>query len=419
GAEDDVARELEAMLDTVSKFLAQGDAFNAAAIYHAIADEVLEHYEQFADESGELGGVVNDCATGLGECLQAITDEGQWREDVLRALFDIYHFDVEFGGVGLSDEAPDIIAKHATRDERKQIVGWTRAAMKESRGDSWSANWQRQVYGGFLAKLQADMLDDEAYLQLCRETGRLNDLVDRLLALKRVDQAVTEANETSDYELLQLAEVLAQHKQGDMIEPLVRARLPKTEDSRLLEWLMQRYAVRGDITGALGIARQLFTRHASLASYEEVQKLAEQIAQWSRVRAELLAECAEKKDWQLLTLVHLKEKNYAEAWQAVGRISDRFSLHTWGEDLSVTLAQASEESYPREALNVYLRKVEQFIGERNRGAYQQACEYLRYVRQVYRRLGEEAMWQKYLAKLREQHKSLRALHDEMSKAKIA
>ena len=47
--------------------------------------------------------------------------------------------------------------------------------------------------GGLLLDLQADTIDDEAFLLICRQTGRLNDLVDRLLSLNRTDEAVGEA----------------------------------------------------------------------------------------------------------------------------------------------------------------------------------------------------------------------------------
>ena len=50
------------------------------------------------------------------------------------------------------------------------------------KGESWSDEYQRRAIGSFLLDLEADELDDEAYLRLCRETGRAVELVDRLSA---------------------------------------------------------------------------------------------------------------------------------------------------------------------------------------------------------------------------------------------
>ncbi len=81
---------------------------------------------------------------------------------MLRALFDVYHFDIEYGGVGLGDEAPELILKWATAIEKREVVEWLRSAMKKWSEHTWSDHWHRQVYGGFLLKLQKGQLADEA-----------------------------------------------------------------------------------------------------------------------------------------------------------------------------------------------------------------------------------------------------------------
>jgi hypothetical protein len=85
-------------------------------------------------------------------------------------------------------QATDFILDEATAEEKTQVARWVREALPV--GEDWSANYRRQVYGRFLAVLEEDRLDDESYLRLCRETSLWPDLVDRLLALGRVDEAV-------------------------------------------------------------------------------------------------------------------------------------------------------------------------------------------------------------------------------------
>lgn len=418
GVEDDIARELEAMLDLARQFFAQADPLNAAAIYQAVTDEVLKHYAEYQDENGTLGGVVNDCVRGLGECLPIINDSNA-REQIVRSLFDVYRFDVNFGGVGLSDEGPDLIVQHATADERQQVVEWVREAMKARTGDDWGSNWRREVYGKFLIELQQNELDDEAYLKLCRESHRLNDLVNKLLELGRVGEATREAKQAEDNELVQMADIFVQHQRADIAEQLMTQRARKTDDRRIIAWLKERCETKGDLAGALAWARKLFAEHGSLEQYQEMRSLATALQTWPTVCAELLAELEQKKQWGLLTKIYLNEQEIDAALQSVKRIREApFGSWYYGSDLAIEVAQAAEATRPREALQLYVRRVERLIEQRGRDNYQTACQHLLRVRHLYQQLGEAQAWQQYLAKLQEQHKSLRALKEEMGKAKL-
>ena len=89
--------------------------------------------------------------------------------------------------MGLGDTVPEMITHYATQHERRRVAGWVREALPEGR------SWGREALGRFLLELEADTLDDEAFLRVCRETGRTDDLIERLLLLNRVDEAVSDA----------------------------------------------------------------------------------------------------------------------------------------------------------------------------------------------------------------------------------
>jgi len=101
-------------------------------------------------------------------------------------------------------------------------------------------DWARGGMGGLLLRLQADTMDDESFLKVCRKTGRLKDLVDRLLALGRVDDATGEARQASDYNLLGLADLFVQHGYGPLAETLMRDRAKVSQDTRLMEWVKRK-----------------------------------------------------------------------------------------------------------------------------------------------------------------------------------
>lgn len=97
------------------------------------------------------------------------------------------------GGVAIGEDVPAIILEHATPEERQWVAGWVRDSLPT--GDDRRATWRRENLGGFLVELDKERLDDESFLQLCRQTGQRQELIDRLLALGRVDEAVAEVRQ--------------------------------------------------------------------------------------------------------------------------------------------------------------------------------------------------------------------------------
>ena len=57
----------------------------------------------------------------------------------------------------------------------------------------WGDDYHRRAHGRFLLELESDDLDDDAFLGICRESGLMTELVDRLLTLGRLDEAMSEA----------------------------------------------------------------------------------------------------------------------------------------------------------------------------------------------------------------------------------
>jgi uncharacterized Zn finger protein len=63
-----------------------------------------------------------------------------------------------------------------------------------------------------------------------------------------------------------------------------------------------------------------------------------------------------------------------------------------------------------------MQLVESLIRQRGRDNYAQAAAYLLQVHEAYQRLDEPQSWQALIANIREQHRNLPALRDELSRA---
>jgi len=414
GAASDVALDLGNVVDVGAGYVEREDWRNAAIVFETIMREVLDQYLSMQDEEGDLHEIVNRCVGGLGECLSTESDSVQ-RQTILRALFDTYAWDVNFGGIDMGYEARGIILEQSTPEERRQVAGWVRSAMPS--GDSWSDGYHRQTLGHFLLEMEQDELDDEAFLRICRETNRWQDLVARLLTLQRVDEAADVARSVGDYDLLQLADIFVKHGQADLATELMRTRAKTSQDTRLPEWLKQRAMERGDPNEALAWAQQLFWQRPALDGYEEVKALSQNLGTWEILQAEILSRLSKQNQHSLLTEVYLKEGQVDQALASVKRVASGTS-GMWGmyhSPLLIRVAQAAESSRPQESIRIYVDAAKRLIQARGRDNYTTAANYLARVRKLYQHLGDEQIWQALVADIRKQNSSLRALKEELNR----
>ena len=387
----------------------------ATTVYQAVLDAILNYYGWDQEGTWKLIPIVDDCVYGLGGGLRE-TQAPDQREPILRALFEVYQWTVEHSEIEMALKAPFLLLEHATAEEKRRIAGWTRSAMPPtgSAGSDWSANYRRRTYGGFLLNLEGEEADDETFLRVCRETGRWQDLVDRLLALGRVEEAAATAREQEDYDLLRLADLFIQHGHVSLAEDMVRERTSNSRDWRLPEWLKERAKTRGDPAEALAIAETQFWQRPDMGGYKEIRDLSQRTGVWETRRGTLLARLGDNEHYRLLTEVHLEENEIDRALETLGRVLA--SRWGWGGDLAIRVAQAAEETRPRAALHLYVQRAEGLIGARGRSNYVTAATYLTRVRELYQRLEEPGAWEAYIAGLREDNRRLRALKEELTRA---
>ncbi len=411
----DKAKDIKQLGDN---YATVGDWRNAVTVYQTVAEGILDQYEMFgeADQNGDLAEVVNECVAGLGEALIAV-QEAPLREAILHTLFDIEQWDTDFGGIDMGYAAMDFILQQATTAEKRLVAQWVRAVMPKA--EAGISNYRRQTYGGLLLSLEAETIDDETFLRICRESGRLPDLVDRLLNLHRVEEALSEVKNVSDYELLNMEASFTTHGQFDLFARLITARGQTSQDRRIKEWLKADAAKRGDVGATLQFAEEMFWAMPSLPGYQEVKNLAQQTKQWATLQPPLMEKIATEPRYQnLLISIYLEEGEIDQALKCLQTPSKPPIYGYFAPMIHLTVAKAAEATRPRAALEIYLKEIKRLIAERSRSSYSSAAGYLSQVRALYQRLGEENNWRTLITNLRQEHKSLRALQDELNKAKL-
>ena len=406
-----VVADIDTVMDTGDEFLDVSDHANACIVYQAVLQGLMEHYDMMLANQDYLWDVIHQCVDGLADCLAAGDGDVAVRKRALQALFEMYRFHADIGQFGLAEVAEDFMLELATGEEKSAMAGWVRAAMRAATGEY--DDYQRREYGRFLLDLETDHLDDDAFLEIYRESGRLNDLVVHLLTLGRLDEALAEAGRAGDSDLLTLAGIFSKHGCGRILEPLLVKRIETTRVDGLVEWLKERYQERGELAEALVLAQRLLEQRPNLDRYRGVRELSRQLDVWRELRSELLAKWAAARQYGLLTDVYLEEGAIDLALKSVRQYEQVFAF---AGDRLMQVAQAAAETRPQASLEIHREQAERLVEARGRDNYQQACVHLTKVRDLYRRMSQEPAWTDFMAGFRERHRRLPALQEELGNA---
>src|SRR6266852_961470 len=371
GSEDRAAEPLLDIVDIADEYVEHHDFTDAAALYKIIIRGILDNYDSFrwhADE-GQLDDVVEDCVEGLSNCLRGMQDNTAVRRQILQTLFDVYDFDTN---------------------------------------------------------LESDGIADETFLRISREMESYHYVVDRLLKLGRLDEALAEAKHVENYDILEIADILSEHGYDAEAERLIEERVERYNDTDLLHWLQERYQSGGNLAGAMEMAKRTFTTShfgATIERYREIRQLAQRLDRWDEVRSELLAYVKQLRKTDVEIEIALDEDHIDLALELLkaGEQTKDLKNGPYGStnlNVGIEVAKAAEENYPQEAIEIYQRYVVMRIEWRGRENYHTACQYLLSIRKLYQKIGKSNEWTTYIADLREHNARLPALKDEMAKAKL-
>jgi len=416
-----ISHDLYQITATAARFARQRDYANAAAIYEVVATGTLSHYLSYHDEDGALGRVVQECVEGLGACLESEREDAILRERILEAIFAVYRFDVDNGGFGLTSDIPPEFLQDTTPEEKHLIAQWVCTALADLQEKKPESDWRRKHYGGFLLALEADVLSDEEFLRIGRETKSIQEVVTRLLELDRVDEAVQDASQANGWQLVKLADIFIQHGQDAAVERMMDEKARQEMYSTYAEWLKNHYLAKNNLAAALEMTQLIFNKRPWFAEYQKMREHAMQIGNWEAVRQAALTCLETRNNISTLVEVALDEGNIERALQLLEATKpSSIEGYQWKYDyalapkIALTAAERGEEAYPRASIDLYQQYVERLIKEHGRSNYQVACSYLVKIRSLYEKLDETGQWILYIALLRKRHSRLRTLKEELA-----
>ncbi len=405
------ADDLERSLEQGDEYLALEDFRSALIVYSAIAAGILDCSEivtVLVDcDNGELAAALNHCITGLAKGLAGAAGDAAIRNKALRTLLELHLHDVIYSDSLFAGKSGALIKEHASGIEKALLTAWIRADMPV--GLTWPDHIDRQLRGRFLLELAQGELDEDACLQICRESGLAIELADRLLQMGRLDDALDAIGMAWGPELPELGELFDRHGKAHSIEPSLHECFESSRDSNLAEWLKTHYIGYRKYSRALPIAEFLFERDPGASGYRELRELALHAGQWENIRLHALHGISTSGQINALANEYIDEGEVEPALELAGHAY--LGAHVMKRLIRAVEAVATTSL--REAPSYFRCLAEIYIELRGRKNYKQACRQLISMRDLLRRLGRDSDWQGFLAELRRGTRNRPALQDEM------
>ena len=249
--------------------------------------------------------------------------------------------------------------------------------------------------------------------------------LDALIAIKSRDLG-------SSHRYLEIAELLQKAKRHD--EALAwaergRKAFPDRLDVPLLDFLIAQYHKRKRHIEAMQLAWDHFTAHPSLNAYQRLQasaKYTETANTWrdkalaylrEAIKKQAMQKPASRFAWHLgynnvLIEIHLAEGDSGKALQVA---RERGCPDT----LWLQIAAACEADHPQDAIEIYQKIIDHFVGQTNNDAYDRAAELVKKVQRLMQHLKHKKEFDAYIEQLRMKFKAKRNFIKLLAKFKPA
>jgi uncharacterized Zn finger protein len=197
------------------------------------------------------------------------------------------------------------------------------------------------------------------------------------------------------------------------------------DDLMLLGWLAHQYTKHGQAAKAFDLSRRRFDVAPSKEGYDALKAAARMPGQpdglWERTRPAALKALRKQGGAGALIEIYLEEGDVAAAVKAleVGQKQKGglgYGFATWWSplgSLEARVAAAAETTDPDASIRIYRRMADRQIEARDRNHYRQAADHLAQIKRIMTTAGRSEQWSAHIAELRQQHKSLRALREEL------
>ena len=411
-----IENSLNKIVMTADNLLTSGNWQDAGRLYQMLLEESIESYDELAqhmDYDGDVICITQDIALALSTCLgMAVDADESIRELWLSTLLDGKFQDIEFGGLEFAEGAWRGILDYANREDWEWIEFKIRHKIQPH-----ISKWQREALVRLLVEKSTTLEDTESSQNIIEELGSPEQKVFLWASEGKWDAAIALAKQ----EFTGLPGLVFQ-----LADRLLVADLPEKALSYMLgeidngmmswktaEWLENYYIQMGDLVKVIEWSMKGFEQSPTLSGYNKIQELHPKKREWKVIQEKLFEWLESNKRSDVLIDIMLLEGKIDRAIELLVNIP----LYRQDEQ-QLKVAKVAETEKPKVAIEIYKICVTKLINGKNRSAYQRAIEYLKTIRSLYESLNQNANWNLYITTLRKTYPTLRALQEELTKAKL-
>lgn len=379
------AQGLEEVIGAVERHLGSGHGAEIVAFCEHALRRVAEAFEYVDDSNGELGGVKERLEElHLAACREARPDPHELAERLFRWELE---GDWETFSGAVERYADVLGASGIARYRELAEAAW---ASEPELGPEGRVPWSSRRYR--LSRIMED---------LARSEGDVDALV-----------AVLARDRSSAYRYLLIAEALLAAGRADEATEwaeLGLAAFPERGDSRLLDFLCDRYGDADRHEEAIRLAWETLEASPRLEAYQRLARVAARGGRWESWRERARDVLRERpatvlggRDRSELVAALLWEDEPEAAWREAKEGGCR-------RELWLALARRRERDHPADALEVYLPLIEPAIRHSDNHTYAGAVEWLEKVQAIFARLEQEDAFDELIREIRERHRAKRNL----------
>ena len=173
----------------------------------------------------------------------------------------------------------------------------------------------------------------------------------------------------------------------------------------VLQKLLELYTKQNDDKNIHRILMAMATYDKKdLNLYKNLQSVANHLGKWEETKQSFIALC--KDDECTLAEVYIYENNYPVA---IKLTKEHITYHA----VVNRVAESVKHEFPKEAILLYEKIVQEYIDHKSRSDYQEATAYMKKIKSIYESILQNPIsWGKYLNDLRMRYKHFRALQNE-------
>lgn len=403
GASSQIVAHLQPLLQLATQFLDRDDPQACTIISISTMETILAQAPTLHDDVGAFDLILSQLLEQLIACLHHPQSARSVRSQLLLALLELSLLEPPFAPT-TQGIARDAMLTETHAEDRQEL-----ALHLRQRLTSPEHPLQRQDHW-LLILLEQDHLDDKTYIERCKNLGRHDAVIRRLIELGHIDEAIDQARQTQEATFLAMIQEFTARGFAAQVEPLVRERFAQHGGTPLGRWLEQRLIQDQAWVPALAMAQSRFLRRPELSSWLDVKHLATHANQWELLRPALLAHLRELKDYITLTRCLLDEQQLDLALDALEHAEATGQLTGPARSaLELEVAQCLTDARPHAALHLYQRLAERALHQRSVEGFESATQWLLIARELQQRLDQLPQWRRYMDDLVERFGRLQGL----------